>query len=235
MGSSDNAMLDWLGGFIKLVASFTLVFGIMLGVFYYFFNDKALEMKELVFSKFIGKEQVVKANKLDLKKKNFDVAGATIRYEKLLKDFKYKKAIEILTKVVAEDPKEAQHFNNLGYAYKRIREFEKAEDSYLRALELDQNNMQILNNLGMLYSEMNLKDDAIFLFEEIFSIYDDIPKEIYLNYAYVLESNGEYSSAKEYWRKFTKLSLPGDHLRKIVVDRIRLLESYVAKSEDHKI
>lgn len=78
---------------------------------------------------------------------NPDYAAA----EKLIKEWKYAEAIPLLQKVVTDDPKSADGFNQLGYAHRKLNKLPEARTHYAKALELDPEHKGALEYQGELY------------------------------------------------------------------------------------
>tara|TARA_Y100000590_G_scaffold186348_1_gene212338 strand:- start:744 stop:1220 length:477 start_codon:yes stop_codon:yes gene_type:complete len=90
-----------------------------------------------------GKKLIIKAKKLEKKEK--------IEKAKTL----YLKALAKLEKAYAEDKKNADILNYLGFALRKTGNFEKAEKFYLEGLELDAGHLGINEYLGELYVQTN--------------------------------------------------------------------------------
>ena len=90
-----------------------------------------------------GKKLIIKAKKLEKKEK--------IEKAKTL----YLKALAKLEKAYAEDKKNADVLNYLGFALRKTGNFEKAEKFYLEGLELDAGHLGINEYLGELYVQTN--------------------------------------------------------------------------------
>ena len=90
-----------------------------------------------------GKKLIIRAKKLEKKEK--------IEKAKVL----YLKALNKLEKAYAEDKKNADILNYLGYALRKTGDFEKAEKFYLKGLELDSAHLGINEYLGELYVQTN--------------------------------------------------------------------------------
>ena len=86
---------------------------------------------------------IIKAKKLEKKEK--------IEKAKTL----YLKALVKLEKAYAEDKKNADILNYLGFALRKTGDFEKAEKFYLKGLELDSGHFGINEYLGELYVQTN--------------------------------------------------------------------------------
>jgi len=72
-------------------------------------------------------------------------------------------AIDYLTKVIAAEPNNPQYHDVLGSVYESgLKDFDNAEKSYAKALELDPNYVDALSNLGRVYynQAINVQGDA---------------------------------------------------------------------------
>ncbi|HSE90927.1 MAG TPA: tetratricopeptide repeat protein, partial [Candidatus Binatia bacterium] len=74
------------------------------------------------------------------------------------KDFK--SAVGNLTKVVQENPNDADAHTLLGYSYRKLGTFDKSMEHYQKALTIDSNHRSTHEYLGELYLEMNQPDNA---------------------------------------------------------------------------
>ncbi|MFL2540216.1 MAG: tetratricopeptide repeat protein [Alphaproteobacteria bacterium] len=101
-----------------------------------------------------------------------DANAEYLKAEKLVKTYKFEKAIKALNKLLSETPDgytKADIYNYLGYASRKQRapNFEKAESYYLKALKLDPNHIGALEYLGELYYETGRVDKASELLEKL--------------------------------------------------------------------
>ena len=71
--------------------------------------------------------------------------------EKLIKEWKYAEAIPLLEKVVKDDPKNADGYNQLGYAHRKLNKLPDARTHYAKALEIDPEHKGALEYQGELY------------------------------------------------------------------------------------
>ena len=78
---------------------------------------------------------------------NADYAQA----EKLIKEWKYAEAIPLLEKVVKAEPKNADAYNQLGYANRKLNKLPDARTHYAKALELEPEHKGALEYQGELY------------------------------------------------------------------------------------
>ena len=101
-----------------------------------------------------------------------DANAEYLKAEKLVKTYKFEKAIKALNKLLTETPDgytKADIYNYLGYASRKQRapNFEKAESYYLKALKIDPNHIGALEYLGELYNETGRVDKASELLEKL--------------------------------------------------------------------
>ena len=71
--------------------------------------------------------------------------------EKLIKEWKYAEAIPLLEKVVKAEPKNADAYNQLGYANRKLNKLPDARTHYAKALELEPEHKGALEYQGELY------------------------------------------------------------------------------------
>lgn len=71
--------------------------------------------------------------------------------EKLIKAKDYKGAIPLLEKVAASEPKNADAFNYLGYAWRHLGDNDKAMVQYQKALAINPDHRGVNEYLGQLY------------------------------------------------------------------------------------
>ena len=101
-------------------------------------------------------------------KSNFDQASKLIKdakkYEKKGKEKKakkrYERALKLLVKANKEKPNQADTLNYLGFATRKLGDYEKGEKYYLLGLEIDPNHKGINEYLGELYVVTNRIDLA---------------------------------------------------------------------------
>ena len=101
-----------------------------------------------------------------------DANAEYLKAEKLVKTYKFEKAIKALNKLLSETPDgytKADIYNYLGYASRKQRapNFEKAESYYLKALKIDPNHIGALEYLGELYYETGRVEKANELLEKL--------------------------------------------------------------------
>ncbi|MCD6075531.1 MAG: tetratricopeptide repeat protein [Rhodospirillales bacterium] len=73
----------------------------------------------------------------------------------------YDKGIESMKKVVAADPKNADAYNQLGFAYRKKGDVKGAGSAYETALKLNANHKGALEYQGELFLKINKMEDAM--------------------------------------------------------------------------
>ncbi|MBM3534443.1 MAG: tetratricopeptide repeat protein [Alphaproteobacteria bacterium] len=71
--------------------------------------------------------------------------------EKLIKEWKYAEAIPLLDKVVKADAKNADAFNQLGYAHRKLNKLPEARAHYDKALEINPEHKGALEYQGEMF------------------------------------------------------------------------------------
>ena len=70
---------------------------------------------------------------------------------KLIKAERWRDAIDLLKLIVADNPRSADAYNLLGYAYRNLGDFKRAGQFYGRALKIDPNHTGALEYQGILF------------------------------------------------------------------------------------
>ena len=101
-----------------------------------------------------------------------DANAEYLKAEKLVKTYKFEKAIKALNKLLNETPDgytKADIYNYLGYASRKQKDpdYINAERYYLKALSLEANHIGALEYLGELYIETDRVDEAKSLLEKL--------------------------------------------------------------------
>lgn len=123
----------------------------------------------------------------------------------LLKRGKVKEALIALKKLSKLNPNDYRNYLHLGNAYLANKEFLEAKDSYERSLFLNQDNKDVIFNLGILYYD------------------NEIPK---------LKNIERYKKAKEYFSVFIGKKNIDEGRKKEALNYIKSLENKIEKEEE---
>lgn len=77
-----------------------------------------------------------------------------------IKGQQYQSAIDILNQLVGSDPRNADIYTLLGYSYRKLKDYDRAERNYTRALRLQPEHKGALEYMGEMYLETNRRDKA---------------------------------------------------------------------------
>lgn len=89
-----------------------------------------------------------------------EVQAELKRAQASIDDMEYQTAIDILSEVVASNPRVADAYNLLGYSQRKLERYEEAERNYQRALRLDPDHLGALEYVGELYIETGRREEA---------------------------------------------------------------------------
>lgn len=98
----------------------------------------------------------------------------------VMRNGKPKHALRLLTAFVKAYPHYSGPYANLGIIFQQMGEFEKAEASYKKSVELKPDNTVVYNRLGMLYREMGQFDKSELAYLNALK-YDSSYAEAYVN------------------------------------------------------
>ncbi len=113
-----------------------------------------------------------------------------------LSQFKY------LTKIFPED---SGIFYNLGITYEKLKDFNKAEQSYLKAIELSPEEIDAQYNLGLVYIDKKEYEKAIDCFENVLAK-DNNDSNSYFNIGLCYFKEQKYDGAKYYFQRTIELN-----------------------------
>lgn len=68
-------------------------------------------------------------------------------------DGRYRDAVDLMQKVVHEDPSNADAYNYLGFSHRKLGEYDSARTYYTKALDIEPGHLGALEYLGELYVE----------------------------------------------------------------------------------
>ena len=120
------------------------------------------------------------ASSSDSTKSNYDKAANLIKTAK-----RYQKALELLVKANKEKPNQADTLNYLGFATRKLGDYESGERYYLLGLEIDPTHKGINEYLGELYVVTNRIDLA----KERLSVLESCNCEEYDELKEIIEGN----------------------------------------------
>jgi Tfp pilus assembly protein PilF len=87
-----------------------------------------------------------------------------------VKNERYRDAIRYLANVLADDPKNADALNYLGYSHRKLGDFTNAITYYTRALRIDPDHRGANEYLGEAYLEINDLPNAELRLERLYAI-----------------------------------------------------------------
>jgi Tfp pilus assembly protein PilF len=117
----------------------------------------------------------------------------------------FKKAINIFIHIINLDNKNTTAYNNLGNAFKSIRDYTEAKKNYEKALKIDPKYINAIVNYGNLYFEINDYTNAIHQFEKAVKI-NEMDSYAYYNLALVYQSLGDFEKSKINLKKVQELN-----------------------------
>ncbi len=107
--------------------------------------------------------------------------------------------IKTLKKVIEIQPN-AKHYAALGRAYVDLEQWDQALIFLKKAYDLDQNYLDISNDIGIVYEEKGMIDDAISEYQKEISKYPDNPKPWY-NLGFLYRREKRYEKSIESYQK----------------------------------
>ena len=120
----------------------------------------------------------------------FNIIG--ISYQKQKKNDEAKKTFK---KGLLVDPLSLDLRLNLANSYKAERDFNTAEENYLKILEINSSHILTLLNYGNLKTDLNMENEAIELYDKALKI-DDNNFTAHFNKSFTLQAIGNFKEAK---------------------------------------
>jgi tetratricopeptide (TPR) repeat protein len=110
---------------------------------------------------------------------------------------KYEEAISFLEKYKASSkPDEKNKYNELGYAYYKLKQSKESIDAYSKTISLFPNNGVALRGLGNVYNELEEDHDrAIEYFEKALEVDEEESKPIYYKLGWLYNEKERYDEA----------------------------------------
>lgn len=140
-----------------------------------------------------------------------DIAGGpaaselSVRGQDFLQAGKYEEARVVFEKSVILEPRNAEAYNNLGLALKKLGKNDEAFDQYRKALSLNPQCVECTNNLGVLYLSNRDLVEAENQFRKAMELKGDYA-EPYFHMGLLLEARGDLSGAKKNLLKYVELA-----------------------------
>lgn len=124
-----------------------------------------------------------------------------------MQDRQYRKAMAAFTRAREATPEDAEPYHMLGLLHQQLGEFDQAEDYMHRALSIEPNAPEVLNNLGSLLCQMQKPDAAETAFLRAASdpLYDN-QALAWSNAGTCMQTAGELEKAEQYLRKALALN-----------------------------
>ena len=91
----------------------------------------------------------------------------------------YATALPYFENAVGIDPEFAFAWDNIGVCYRRLGQYDKAEEAYKNSLEVDPSGITALQNLPLVYKFQNKNKEAIAAYNEILKYYPNNPEVYY--------------------------------------------------------
>lgn len=135
---------------------------------------------------------------------NPDVIAARKAYEV----GNYDQSMQLFQKVLADITTSAMLYNDLGMAALKKELYTNAEESFTKAITLDDHCAECFNNLGYLKTLTSQPTLAESYLQKAITIRPDYP-DPYFNLAVVYEKNGDVGKAVKYYQEFIKHSPAG--------------------------
>jgi tetratricopeptide (TPR) repeat protein len=129
------------------------------------------------------------------------------------------KSIKYFEKALVFESTNFAAMNNLANSYKRLFEYKKAEDLYIKIIKEDLTNIKALNNYANLKKEFNKYHDAINLLLKALDI-NSKDVNILSNIAQCFKSIGDMDKAKDYALKVLDLEPNDTHMHKFLSDML---------------
>lgn len=133
--------------------------------------------------------------------------------ERLLSEGKPREALRVLRQAVADDPKDARAWLDVGLASEEVGDTSAAEQAYRRAVDIDPRFPDPLNNLGVLLREAGELDQAIDMLELAAAI-DPALAAARFNLALAYEDQSRLEEAEREYRAVIE-RLPDDPVPRI--------------------
>lgn len=130
----------------------------------------------------------------------------------------YQRRIVEAEKIVAQDPQNAQAWNQLANDYFDTDQPQKAVNAYAKVLELEPNNVNAMTDQGIMYRKIGWYDKAIANFEKAQSIDPKHLQSLYnLGVVYMADLK-QPDKAREIWTKYLQFDSTSPTAQQVKAD-----------------
>jgi len=135
-----------------------------------------------------------------------------------IREENWNQAEKIIDKILSIDLLDPSAYLNLGFVFRNKGEFNKAEQAYLKGLELVGESIPFLAGLARTYEELGKIDDAIYAWKQIWDM-DPDPENgneeaIKMLVKHMVYREEEYRDAK--FKRKAKRYIPGDNFERLM-------------------
>ncbi|MCB0402374.1 MAG: hypothetical protein KDD41_09845 [Flavobacteriales bacterium] len=145
-----------------------------------------------------------------------------------IKDGYIERAFETLNNILKENPTFGKAHNHLGWMCEtKFQDFQKAEEHYVKALELAPHYPSVYYNYAILLSTEQRWDDLNTLLEKAMKVSGINKSTIYNEYGIMFEALEEYDKAISYFQDAARATLDSKTMDKFVesIDRCKRKKS----------
>ena len=162
-------------------------------------NDLVLRISEITdFEKAINEKR--EAEFKMTQSKLYNERGLVLFYRGI-----FTSALNYFQKAHSLDESSPEIINNIGQTYMKLKDYKKAEESFVKAIEIFPDFSEVYNNLGMMYMENNNYELAMEKFRKAIDLYSDF-SEAYNNLGNALFSAKKIDEAIKNWEKALELN-----------------------------
>jgi cytochrome c-type biogenesis protein CcmH/NrfG len=129
--------------------------------------------------------------------------------------------LERLQKNVEENPKDIVSLDSLAIMFSIAGSYDKASKFYEQHLEIEPDNKDVKIALGLTYNNLNRKDEAITLLQEVLNKEPDYAFALFY-LGDVLAGSGEVETAETHWKRILE-KYPNTEIAKMAEQRIHEL------------
>lgn len=128
----------------------------------------------------------------------------SLEVDRLLQQKRWTEAKTLLEKMLLQEPRNPELYNNLAMTYRQAGDLGQAEQQYQKALLLQPDFPEALNNLGVVYLAKRQLTDAVVNFQKALSLRPDYA-EPHFHLALLAESEGKIEEAKQHYSRYIEL------------------------------